>query len=143
MQSKCSEILAITRSSCGCFSIDCRKLIYFCTFIRARPAGSPWVFCHLDGSRILEVKHSFATACRRVEISDFRIHDLRHTCAAWLVTTGVPLPEIRNLLGHSSISTTERYAHLAPDRARSAVEQLDLLTRSSHTAPVADVREVG
>lgn len=104
--------------------------------------ASPWVFCHPDGSRILEVKHSFATACRRASIRDFRIHDLRHTCAAWLVSAGVPLPEIRDLLGHSSISMTERYAHLAPDRVRSAVEQLDLLSRSSHAATSTDAKEI-
>lgn len=45
-------------------------------------AASPWVFAHKDGDRILEVKNSFATACRRAGIENFRIHDLRYTCAA-------------------------------------------------------------
>jgi len=58
-------------------------------------------------------------------IADFRIHDLRHTCAAWLVQAGVPLSEIRDLLGHSTISMTEKYAHLAPENIRSAVSVLD------------------
>ena len=51
---------------------------------------SAWVFAHMDGSRIKDVRHSFRTACNRVGITDFRIHDLRHTCAAWLVSAGVP-----------------------------------------------------
>ncbi len=86
---------------------------------------SPWLFCNQDGERIADVKRSFATACRKAGIEDFRIHDLRHTCAAWLVSDGVPLPEVRDLLGHSTVKVTERYAHLSPDNVRSAVERLD------------------
>lgn len=43
-------------------------------------------------------------------------HDCRHTAASWLVQDGVPLYDVRALLRHSSIQTTQRYAHLAPDR---------------------------
>jgi integrase len=88
-------------------------------------ADSPWVFCAADGSHIGSVKRSFATACRRAEIEDFHIHDLRHSCAAWLVTAGVPLSEIRDLLGHSTVEMTERYAHLAPENVRVAVTRLE------------------
>lgn len=42
-----------------------------------------------------------------------RIHDLRHTCASWLIHAGVPLPVIQQHLGHESIQTTvDRYGHL-------------------------------
>lgn len=95
---------------------------------------SPWVFCHEDGTPIGSIKRSFATACRRAGIVDFRIHDLRHTCAAWLVSAGVPLSAVRDLLGHSSVTMTERYAHLAPDTVRAAVSVLDE-SRSSHVIP--------
>jgi integrase len=86
---------------------------------------SRWVFCHEDGGRIGSVKRSFATACTKAGIKDFRFHDLRHTCAAWLVTAGVSLTEVRDLPGHSSITMTEKYAHLAPERVRIAVAALD------------------
>lgn len=87
--------------------------------------SSRWVFSHADGTRIQDVKRAFATACRRVEIEDFRIHDLRHTCAAWLVSAGVGLTEVRDLLGHTTVKMTERYAHLAPENVRAAVALLE------------------
>jgi integrase len=39
---------------------------------------------------------------------------MRHTAASWLVMDGVPLYDVADLLGHESINTTQRYAHLAP-----------------------------
>lgn len=86
--------------------------------------SSPWVFCNRNGERIGSVKKSFAAACKAAGIEDFHVHDLRHTCAAWLVQVGVPLPEIRDLLRHSTIKVTERYAHLAPHNVREAVNRL-------------------
>lgn len=86
---------------------------------------SPWVFCDVKGQRMMSVKKSFSTACKKAGINDFRIHDMRHTCAAWLVQKGVPIYEVKELLGHSMIQMTERYAHLAPDNIRAAVAVLD------------------
>ncbi|WP_277399371.1 site-specific integrase [Burkholderia sp. Ac-20384] len=73
---------------------------------------------------VLGLQKGFRAACERVGISDFRIHDLRHTFASWLVMSGVSLYVVRDLLGHSSIAVTERYAHLSPDQGRSAVQSL-------------------
>ncbi len=64
-------------------------------------------------------------ALERAEIQDFKIHDLRHTFASWLVMRGVPLIHIRDLLGHSSIKMTERYAHLCQDNLAAAVAILE------------------
>ncbi|WP_323696609.1 MULTISPECIES: site-specific integrase [Thiorhodovibrio] len=96
--------------------------------------NSQWVFCRKDGSRMRSSSTGFARACKDVGISDFRFHDLRHTCAAWLVQAGVPLTEVRDVLGHSTIKMTERYAHLAPENIRNAVAVLDLESRFSHGA---------
>lgn len=83
-----------------------------------------WVFCAEGGERIGNVRKAFLTACERSGIDDFHIHDLRHTCAAWLVTSGAPLASVRDLLGHRSIQTTEIYAHLCPTAVRSAVDKI-------------------
>lgn len=94
---------------------------------------SRWVFCRRNGTRIAAVKRSYATACKDAGIEDFHVHDLRHTCAAWLVSAGVPLSEVRDLLGHSSVVMTERYAHLAPENGRAAVMRLEnSSSRSGH-----------
>ena len=85
---------------------------------------SRWVFSVGVDARLTTLQNGFAAACSRAGIDDFRIHDLRHTFASWLVTAGVSLYVIKDILGHSSIAVTERYAHLAPDAGRSAVQLL-------------------
>lgn len=88
---------------------------------------SPWVFSHRNGERVQFLQNGFESACKRAEISDFRVHDLRHTCASWLVSAGVPLLEVKELLGHSSIEMTERYAHLSPENLDRVASTLDRL----------------
>lgn len=55
-----------------------------------------------------------------------RIHDLRHTFASILVSQGVPLYHVSQLLGHSDTRITQKYAHLSPDNLASVVEMLSL-----------------
>jgi site-specific recombinase XerD len=47
---------------------------------------------------------------------DLRVHDLRLALAGALVNAGIPLSEIGKILGHLSLSTTNRYAHHSPSR---------------------------
>jgi integrase len=52
-----------------------------------------------------------------------RIHDLRHTCASWLVLAGVPLPVVQQHLGHESINTTiSLYAHIDRQSMQAAAD---------------------
>ncbi|MDR1367562.1 MAG: site-specific integrase [Candidatus Accumulibacter sp.] len=99
------------------------------TFRQRYCPDSPWVFCKRSGDRYQAINWTFDKAVKLAGIRNFHIHDLRHTFASWLVSEGVELAKIRDLLGHSSITMTERYAHLAPDRLHDAVNVLDKLTR--------------
>jgi len=51
-------------------------------------------------------------ALTQAEITDFRYHDLRHSCASLLAQSGASLLEIAEVLGHKQIQVTKRYAHL-------------------------------
>ena len=57
---------------------------------------------------------SFETLLRNCKIDNFRFHDLRHTCASYLVQAGVELLKVAAHLGHKNIQSTLRYAHLSP-----------------------------
>ena len=50
---------------------------------------------------------------RRAGLRRIKWHELRHSYASILASGGAPLALIRGLLGHESVTTTERYAHLA------------------------------
>ena len=54
-------------------------------------------------------------------ITDVRIHDLRHNFASILINSGRSLYEVQKLLGHTNISTTQRYAHLEQSTLKDAV----------------------
>lgn len=57
-----------------------------------------------------------------------RIHDLRHTCASWMIANREPLPVIQQHLGHESIKTTvDRYGHLDRRSARVAADAIGKL----------------
>jgi integrase len=69
-------------------------------------------------------KTSWTNLRKRAGIEDFRFHDLRHTFVSKLVMAGVDLYTIKELMGHSTIQMTERYAHLGPEHKAKAVELL-------------------
>ncbi|MDR0632005.1 MAG: site-specific integrase [Holosporaceae bacterium] len=91
------------------------------------------VFSSNNGQKITEVSDTFTRIIDKLgfnnKVSDPRqkvvFHTLRHTYASWLAMSGVDLYTVQKLMGHSTISTTERYSHLAPDHLKKAVEKLE------------------
>ena len=97
---------------------------------------SEWVFPSLDSKagHIVEPAKAWQRIRRRAGVPDVRIHDLRHTLASWLVAQGFNLPLIGRTLNHSQAATTARYAHLALDPVRAALEQTAALLTGSGEA---------
>ncbi|SDP74878.1 tyrosine-type recombinase/integrase [Desulforhopalus singaporensis] len=66
-------------------------------------------------------------------ISDRRyrvtFHTLRHTAASWMIQEGVPLLVVCRLLGHCSLKTTMRYAHLDPTQRELAINVIEMATK--------------
>lgn len=65
----------------------------------------------------LNLRAPFIAAMKDAEIVNFHWHDLRHTCASYLMMNGVSPLEISKVLGHRTMAMVSRYAHLAPGRA--------------------------
>ena len=90
------------------------------------PKGkSDHIFCGPDGKPLKNVQRSFRTALKKAGITDFHFHDLRHTSASHMIMRGASPKAVQKHLNHSSLSMTERYAHLSQDFQRSEVERLN------------------
>ena len=93
-----------------------------------------YVFTQSDGvSQMRYLSNAFTRAVKRLGfnegVEDARLkvvfHTLRHTFASWLVQKGVPLYTVADLMGHSTITMTKRYAKLANDDRRAAIAKLE------------------
>jgi integrase len=69
-----------------------------------------------------DIKKAWQTIRKRADLPSVRLHDLRHTHASHLVSSGLSLSIVGKLLGHTQASTTQRYAHLADESLRQATE---------------------
>ncbi len=66
-------------------------------------------------------------ACRKAGLNDVTWHTFRHTFASRLNSDGADLVTVKELLGHSDIKTTMRYAHTNREAKRRAVRRLGIL----------------
>ena len=93
--------------------------------LKSENGQSPFVFLNPATKKpFLDMKTPFKRACRISGIEGLRFHDLRHTFATRLVEKGIHIRNIRDLLGHFSVTVTERYAHSNDEQMRKAVETL-------------------
>lgn len=79
----------------------------------------------VTGSRFNNINSAWRGIVGAAKVQNFRFHDLRHTFASKLVMKGADLYVVKELLGHASIETTQRYAHLAPEHKAKTMELLN------------------
>lgn len=95
-----------------------------CIFLVANPeTKKPFV----------SIKHAFRSARIKAGIRDFRLHDCRHSAAAFYIAGGTDIYVLSKILGHEQVSSTQIYAHCRPDLLMAAAEsgatQLEATTK--------------
>jgi integrase len=98
-------------------------------------ANAGLVFPGNGGGRLTNINRAWESVMKRAGLENFRFHDCRHHFASGLVMADVPLNTVRELLGHSEISMTLRYAHLALDHKADAVAKLNRKPDAQPNAP--------
>lgn len=89
------------------------------TYVTHHKAHKPGTVLRMNREGL---KTMMRRAIDRSGIVDFHFHDLRHTCATRLLRRTGNLRLVKELLGHSSIETTLRYAHVTDDDLRDALD---------------------
>lgn len=82
------------------------------------------LFSGSEGEAMTHFNRSWNRITAEANLDDFHFHDLRHHFASHLVMAGVDLYAVKQLLGHSSLDMTQRYAHLSHEHQAAAVQKL-------------------
>ena len=110
--------------------------------------GNPYVFpSPITGRPCASLHFPWHRIRTEAELSDVRLHDLRHTFASVLVNEGKKLYRVQRLLGHANAKATQRYAHLDRQSLTDAAEAMGnvvspILKRASNSRPkpISDLR---
>jgi integrase len=97
--------------------------------MKVRSIKEDFVFADPQGQKINihSLRWAFEEVIKKVEIEDFRFHDLRHTFASRLAQSGVDPYTIQRLMGHKTFTTTQRYAHHYSESLRKGITALEAL----------------
>jgi integrase len=107
-------------------------------WLQTLPRLSPWVFTSPKTRGRYQTGNMppWKETLETVGITDFHFHDLRHTTATLLRINGVSLQTIGEILGHSNLRFTARYAHLPQAYRQQAMEDLaQAITKSEIQLP--------
>ena len=86
-----------------------------------RVEGNPYVIVgNVAGARLVNLEKPWRAIREAAGLHDVRLHDLRHAFASVAASSGMGLPIIGKMLGHTQAVTTHRYAHLASDPVKAA-----------------------
>lgn len=93
----------------------------------ARSPGQEFFFpSKQDPNHPIDFRYSWEMALEKAEISNFCFHDLRHTAASYLAAQGASLADIKEILGHLTIQTTQKYTHLTENHTAALVQKMNL-----------------
>ena len=93
--------------------------------------GCPYIFPNLGtGLPYKFIYAAWNTVRARAGLSDVRIHDLRHSFASFLINNGRSIYEVQRILGHTQITTTQRYSHLSQESLLEAADAVGTILDS-------------
>lgn len=73
----------------------------------------------------IDIRSAWETAIKKANISNFRFHDLRHSCASYLAMNGASLAEISEVLGHKTLAMVKRYSHLSDTHTANVITKMN------------------
>jgi integrase len=104
--------------------LSAQALTLVASIIEVSDPDSPFLFPgNKPGQPLREIKKFWSAVLRQAGITNYRRHDNRHTYASHLVSSGPSLEIVGRLLGHTTATTTKRYAHLADDPLRAVTNR--------------------
>lgn len=115
--------------------------------LTAGKGANELVFKDKFGKKIVKISNTFTKSVEQAGlnngVTDSRqkvlFHSLRHTFASWHVQNGTDLYTLKDLLGHHSITQTERYSHLRPDGLKKAAKDFDRVLEKEANTKMIDI----
>ncbi|MBK8230669.1 MAG: tyrosine-type recombinase/integrase [Candidatus Eisenbacteria bacterium] len=108
---------------------------YLRQLLAARGSISPLVVPGEGGGEITTLDQTWGRLRATIGLDDVRLHDLRHSLASDALAAGQSLAVIGRILGHTSMQSTMRYAHLADDVAAAGAVTVGERLTAIHEAP--------
>jgi integrase len=100
-----------------------------------------YIFPGRSGGYRESIRQAWKDLCKSSGIAGARVHDLRHTYASILASSGTSLPMIGALIGHTQAQTTMRYSHLLDDPLRAATERVGAVITGKPSAEVHNIHK--
>jgi integrase len=111
--------------------------------MRQTSDDAEWIFPNGRGGHRIEINAAWGALRAAANLPDVRLHDCRHTFASVLASSGLSLPVIGSLLGHTTAQTTLRYSHLLDDVQRAATERASAIITGKAPAEVLPLNKRG